>query len=337
MTLAPQLKRVSKLPGLGAIAAIVLSTSSGLADASAPNDAVAEALFAEAKALMLQGNDQAACPKLAESQRLDPGTGTLLMLALCHERTGRTASAWTEYRDALVRSEQDQREDRVDVARRHIASLEAQLVRVRLRVAPDTAALPGFELRADGDKIAPTVWLAPMPIDPGTHSFAAFAQGQRIWSQTIVVERDTTEQEVVVPPIKVAAPPPVVAKSREPAPQPVEPAHHPTSALKIAAVAAAAVALAGVTVGAIYGVRAVKKSDVAHQSCNVYPCSSAAETANAEAKSAAVVSNIAFGVAGAGGIGALTFILLDASPTPSSASTARSRPTGFMVGWEHKW
>jgi hypothetical protein len=339
MILAPQSKHVNELARLAAIAAVALATSSANADVSASKEATAEALFSEAKGLMLQGSDAAACPKLAESQRLDPGTGTLLLLALCHERTGRTASAWTEYREALARSEQEQRADRAEVARRHIASLETQLARVRLRVAAENAALPGFEVRSDGEKIAAQTWLAPIPIDPGTHSFEAFAQGERVWSQTIAVSREAGEQEISVPPLKLAPPPPAVvtlAERSDPAPPPA-PAPHRSSTLKIAAVGAATLAIVGVTVGSIYGIRAMNKSNVAHQSCAAYPCSSAAENANSEAKSAAIVSNVAFVAAGAGAIGTLSFVLLDAGSASSSAATARSRPVGFMVGLEEKW
>ena len=55
-----------------------------------------------------------------------------------------------------------------------IASLETQLVRVRLRVAADSAALPGFEVRADGERLAASSWVIPIPVDQGTHSFPQF-------------------------------------------------------------------------------------------------------------------------------------------------------------------
>jgi uncharacterized protein HemY len=64
--------------------------------------ATAEALFAEGRRLMSSGNYATACQKFAASQKLDPALGTSLNLADCYDKSGRTASAWAESRDAAA-------------------------------------------------------------------------------------------------------------------------------------------------------------------------------------------------------------------------------------------
>lgn len=47
-----------------------------------------------ARGLVQKGDWAAACPKFEESERLDPGIGTLYHLADCYEHVGRLATAW---------------------------------------------------------------------------------------------------------------------------------------------------------------------------------------------------------------------------------------------------
>jgi len=73
--------------------------SVALADDQRQRAAAAEALFQEGRALLMAGKAEQACPKLEDSQRLDPATGTLMALALCHEQEGKLASAWAAFAD----------------------------------------------------------------------------------------------------------------------------------------------------------------------------------------------------------------------------------------------
>src|SRR5262249_26584812 len=80
---------------------LVLVHAPGVARASGNDPAAAEALFREGRAAAQKGDWETACPKLRESQRLDPAAGTLLNLADCEEHRGKVATAWQLYRQVV--------------------------------------------------------------------------------------------------------------------------------------------------------------------------------------------------------------------------------------------
>src|SRR5690349_10947186 len=104
-----------------------LATARALAEPTAAERSLAAALFDQGRTLMGEGKVDEACVKLAESQRLDPGGGTLLNLALCHEKQGKIATAWTEFREARATAKKDNRPDREAAADNEIAKLEPML------------------------------------------------------------------------------------------------------------------------------------------------------------------------------------------------------------------
>src|SRR6478735_9605838 len=70
---------------LGVVATLLFA--SARAGAASPTDqAKAEALFDEGRRLLAAARFAEACPKFAESQRLDSALGTLLNLGDCYEK-----------------------------------------------------------------------------------------------------------------------------------------------------------------------------------------------------------------------------------------------------------
>ena len=168
MPIAHVTRRGSALAAL-ALALALAGSAGAQTTTQARTEAVAQALFEEAVALMEEQRFEEACPKLAESQRLDPGGGTVLNLASCLERLGQLASAYAMYSDALSAAIRDGRKERESIARERLATLPPQLARLEVRLATSDLR-DEIEVELDGVRLAPSAWRTALPIDPGTHA-----------------------------------------------------------------------------------------------------------------------------------------------------------------------
>src|SRR5688500_5437698 len=101
-----------------------------LVRAQAP-DRKADELFAEGRRLMARGDYDQACPKFAEAERLRHGVGTLLNLADCYERLGKTASASRVFLEAAAAAHAAS-DARVEIARDRARALEGRLLRLTI-------------------------------------------------------------------------------------------------------------------------------------------------------------------------------------------------------------
>jgi hypothetical protein len=200
--------------------------------------AVAEALYRQARDFMAAGKYDEACPKFAQSQKLDPATGTLLNLAACHEKQGRLATAWLEYSDAQVAARRDAREDRVEYARTRAQELEPKLSRLTLSLATD-ADDPTLSIELDGASVGREAIGAPTPVDSGKHTVRATANGKRPWTGTIEVGASADQQSLVIPKLEdaPAEPPPATTPATTPATFALPPAGTPQTDAKNADVA----------------------------------------------------------------------------------------------------
>ncbi|MBX3205901.1 MAG: hypothetical protein KF764_12580 [Labilithrix sp.] len=219
--------------------------------ARAEDVSAADKLFEEANALASAGRYAEACPKLAESQRIEPAVGTQFNLADCEEHVGRTATAFALFNEVARIARAAGKFERERVAKERAASLAPRLANVRLVVH---APAPGLEVMLDGALVPREKWETPFPIDPGRHRVTASAPARTTWeSTTEAVPAETVE--VTVPELV------------DPTPRPRVEERAPSSSQRTIAIAVAGAAVAGIAVGAIAGAMSLSARSRAEESC----------------------------------------------------------------------
>lgn len=309
--------------------ACVLVTSTAAAEPTAIEKSTADALFKEGKALMAKKEFDTACPKLAESHRLQPGGGVILALAFCYEGQGRLASSLSAYREALALALRDKRKDREDTARPKIAELEA-------RVSTLTVVAQGMSITLDGVALPSASLGTAIPMDGGTHVVEASASGKVSRKIEVTLGNEKDKKEVTVPALEgvaIAAPD---KKAKEPAPPP--PAPRPEETRSVVPWVIGGVGLVALGIGGYYGVSAISKRRDVADACPGNVCTDPAMVdRNDEAKSAATVSNVAIGV-GAVALGtAIVWMVLDTPKKEAPHVTAAVGPKGASLGLEVSW
>jgi hypothetical protein len=304
--------------GLGVTLAIGLSVTAARADDAG---AQAQVLFDEGKRLMDAEDYVAACPKLAESQRLDPGNGTLARLATCHEKQGRTATAWSEFAELVTSAQRAGQPDRERFGRQRIAVLEPRLSRLTIIVPADVATTPGLVVQRDAIAVGDAAWGVGIPVDPGDHAIEASAPGKQAWSTHVVIGAAADSKHVTVPALAAVEAPPMPAASAEapPAtPPPAEAGPHSGawSSQKTWGLVVGAAGIVGLGVGSYFGVQAMSGSSHAKQQCPDAACPApSAIQQNEDAKTDARIADVGFAV----GIGAVVGGSLLYFLAPSSA------------------
>jgi hypothetical protein len=213
-------RRAHSLLAALSLAAVSAAPARALADPTAEQRGIAQSLFEDGRRLMADKHFAEACPKLEESQRLDPGLGTLLNLAECEAQLGKTASAWALFLEATYQAKSSGQTKRENAARARVNALEPKLSKLTI-----TAVLNGtpLEIKRDGAVVKPTLLGTPIPLDPGTHTISASAPGKQPWSTTITVTAEPRPFQVGVPQLAEAEPVPPPPPEVKPPPPPEVP------------------------------------------------------------------------------------------------------------------
>jgi hypothetical protein len=290
-------------------AAIVIAIGClGAREARAQDRAAsAQLLFDEALDLMKKSQFAAACPKLEESQRLDPGLGTQYRLAECYEGTGRLASAWSLFVEVSESARRAGTLDRANDAERRAAALSPRLRRLRIVLSPEAAAAPGLAITRNGEPVSAALLGQPVPVDADTQQVGASATGGLGFTTTLHLNEGATVA-LTIPALSAAAVAPSDGRSQ-----------------RIAGVALAAAGVAGIAVGATFGLlaRSAWQDALGHCTGGVHDqCDAQGISGASRANAFANVGNVGFIAGGAlAAAGVVVYVIAPrAAPTETGAT-----------------
>lgn len=280
---------------------------------------------------MLKGDAAAACPKFAESQRLEPAGGTLLNLAVCYELEGKTATAWATFHEARATALRDGNPERAAIAARRIELLQSKVSFLTIDVVPRD--LSGLTVVVNGNSREPGSWGTPFPVDPGSYRIEASAPKRRAWRRIVEVSPNGDRVQVTVPALAAVEDKPA---TKTPSTTPTRSTRdaaeaHPVNEL---AYLIGGLGVAGICAGSYFGLRAMSAWNERNDHCDSSGCDDTGLARANDADRWATFSNIGFG-AGAVGIGIGTYLLLGASKE-TAGSTAVVPGTAGML-WRGSW
>jgi hypothetical protein len=215
---------------------VVLSSTVSLAQAQEEEAAAAPAgpvdpswteaarLLDEGRALMARWgrpNLDRACEILAQSYTLHQRGDTLLNLAECHRRQGKTATAWREFDEAIRFAIHLAFPEAIEAAiqkRDELAKTLSQLV-----VEVDTSTLPKtLEVTLDGKRLPEPQWNQTLYVDPGTHVVTATGPDHEPFEARTEVPPKGGRAVLKVTPRAIPKPPPAPPPAPPPPPPPTQ-------------------------------------------------------------------------------------------------------------------
>ena len=330
--------KLSSWPALALCCVGVSLPALAHAEAGAAQKAAAESLFDDGLKAMKSGHFGEACPKLEESERIDPAIGTLLYLAECYEKSGRTASAWATFREAASAAQAQGETERTRVAAARADRLQPSLSKLTLKVVAETAQLPTLRVTRDGVPLAKALFGVAIPVDPGKYHIVASADGYQSHEADVEVSANGDSKSLEIPALAVSTTPTVAPTGAlaaaanggaQPAtnvtPQNPEPSPAPSGSngLRTAAYVTSALGVVSLGIGTYFGLKAISKNNDAKEHCSGSVCNDqAGESLTTDAQSAATFSNITIGV-GAAFVVTGVVLYLTSAPKAKPESSAR--------------
>jgi hypothetical protein len=306
-------------PFLLALATMLIVTASTRPGrAQGADAALATELFNAGRDLMRDGNFAAACPKLAESARLDAKVGTFGRLAECEEKLGSMVAARGHWQQA-VNLAQVQNDPR-------LAHVKAELARVdgvvsKVDVVLDGPTPQGLSLRLDDVEVgAGSLGLA-LPVDAGSHTIVVSAPGKNPFTTTVSTSANGAVISVHVPKLENLSAAPVPLAPTPVTVEPRAPASYWTPAHKAGA-SVLGVGAATLAIGTVFGILAKVKLDSSNSDgCVDNVCPGPGYEARNAARTDGTISTVLFIAGAAVAAGGVTMLVISPSKSEHPVQT----------------
>jgi len=286
-------RRVSPLVMI-AVALAAPAMAQAPSNPSSTDPPTAAELFHQGRAALEEKNYEVACPKFAESQRLDPHVGTLVSLAECEEAVGQLARARGHWQQAieLARTLVD---SRLSAAQERFDQIDRRVPRLTLRSVPNLPA--EVVVRKDDVDVGRMSLDAPLPVEVGRHTVVVSSPGFEA-STTVVVlgEAESREVTIAVGPALAPTPPVEPERTATPLPPPRK------SPLRSVALVAGGAGLVGIGIGSVLGLEAIaakgQPAGVCDPACDAHANSRNAALGEGDASTVAFIAGGALVAAG---------------------------------------
>jgi hypothetical protein len=327
---------------------LVVGDAHGQASTGATEKAAAEALFQQGTELMGEKQYAAACEKFAGSHQLDAALGTLLRLADCNDRIGKSASAWAMFKEVSSVARTRNETERLRIAEERAVELEKRLSKLEIKL--ETKNVPvGFELKLNGVSIPRATWDLAVPVDPGRQKLEASAPGRITWTGTVEVPDGPTTRSIEVPVLAVkptsAEPGSSSALSGSASTSPVrDTTSSPGSTQRTTGYVLGALGIVSLGLGGFFGYRAYSQNQDSLAECradDTNACTAGGKSMRDDARGAAMGSTIALAAGGLLTVGGLVLVLTARSESRHAGSDLRvstglvGRGTGVQL--EGSW
>ncbi len=317
---------------LGASSLIAFTSGARAGDDSSANRAAARELGIQGVLLAEKGKCGDAIEKLERAEKLFHAPTTLERLGECKVDVGRIVDG-TEDLQRVVKEDLPPGAPAAFTAAKTraagvIKKATPRIAHLRVHVSAPSDAKPSVTM--DGNSYPDAALDGDRPVDPGTHSLAATADGMIKAETTVslgdaeskaielklVRDPNATKPTPIPPPIAdQPKPPPDDHDKHPPPPPPQSPSHVP-------AYIAFGVGVAGVGVGAVTGVLALGKKSSLDTACGPSKtgCPSTSQSDIDSAKTFGTVSTIGFIVGGVGVAAGIVLLLTEGSSSNATAT-----------------